>query len=59
MVLSYIERLSSRKSRSIEQLHLLFIDLTFPHIIERFLRKKLYAQMNLAEIQQFCNREAL
>lgn len=44
---------------SIEQLHLLFVDLAFPHIIERFLRKKLYAQMNLAEIQQFCNREAL
>ncbi|MFF0827066.1 phosphotransferase [Brevibacillus sp. NPDC003359] len=44
---------------SIEQLHLLFVDLAFPHIIERFLRKKLYAKMNLAEIQQFCNREAL
>ncbi|NRS47409.1 phosphotransferase [Brevibacillus sp. HB2.2] len=44
---------------SIRQLHLLFVDLAFPHIIERFLRKKQYDQMNLAEIQQFCNREAL
>lgn len=44
---------------SIEQLHLLFVDLAFPHIFERFLRKKLYAQMSLAEIQQLCNREAL
>ncbi|MFS0554222.1 phosphotransferase [Brevibacillus sp. 179-C9.3 HS] len=44
---------------SVPQLHLLFVDLAFPHIIERFLRKKLYAQMDIAEIQQFCNREAL
>lgn len=44
---------------SADQLHLLFVDLAFPHIFERFLRMKQYEQMDLANIQQFCRREAL
>ncbi|MBG9568928.1 phosphotransferase [Brevibacillus agri] len=44
---------------SAEQLHLLFVDLAFPHIMERFLRMKQYEQMDAAHIQQFCTRESL
>ena len=44
---------------SAEQLHLLFADLTFPHIMERFLRMKQYEEMEVAEIQKFCTREAI
>ncbi|MGN7468715.1 phosphotransferase [Brevibacillus sp. SAFN-007a] len=44
---------------STEQLHLLFVDLAFPHMLERFLRMKQYEQMDAAAIHQFCTREAL
>lgn len=41
-----------------KQLHLLFVDLAFPHIIERFLRNQQYLAMPLEDIRDFFKREA-
>lgn len=40
-----------------EQLELLYLDLAFPHSMERFLRKKLYKEMSTTQIKQFLQRE--
>lgn len=39
------------------QRHLLYVDLAFPHITERFLRQKQYLDMTENEIRQFLKRE--
>lgn len=41
-----------------EQLHLLFVDLAFPHIFERFLRTRQYQGMTVEEVRNFLQREA-
>lgn len=40
-----------------EELGLLYIDLAFPHIFERFLRKQLYRRYPLRVVKQFLHRE--
>lgn len=40
-----------------QQKSLLFVDMAFPHIFERFLRKKIYVRMSLNQVKQFLRRE--
>ncbi|QDX94466.1 spore coat protein [Brevibacillus laterosporus] len=40
-----------------QELGLLYIDLSFPHIFERFIRKRLYHKMNTKEVAQFVTYE--
>lgn len=40
-----------------QQKSLLFLDMAFPHIFERFLRKKIYHRMSLSQVKRFLRRE--
>jgi len=42
-----------------EQLQLLFQDLAFPHIVERFIRRQDYEWMTVKQVRQFLHREKL
>lgn len=46
-----------QNSLSRAQRHLLFADLAFPHMVERYLRHRQYNEMSSAEVEQYLRRE--
>ncbi|WP_232697255.1 phosphotransferase [Brevibacillus daliensis] len=54
---SYLHAYQKENPLSSSQLKLLYLDLAFPHMVERFLRKKLYRRLTTSQLEKFFQRE--
>lgn len=54
---SFLQAYQQQNPLQSHELGLLYIDLSFPHMFERFLRKSLYKKMNTNEVASFVKNE--